>query len=131
MKIDKQLMDELTSKAKSSERLRMAMDMRTSPTDNSQRMLNALEPGTIMPIHRHQKTSELMIVLRGSVRELYYDNEGKLADDFVVAAGGDIQMINIHAGQWHSLECLESGTVLFEAKDGAYAPLTAEDILEK
>lgn len=124
-------MDELTSKAKASERLRVAMDMRTSPADNSQRMLNALEPGTIMPIHRHRNTSEVMIVLRGSVRELYYDNEGILEDDFVVAADGDIQMINIPAGQWHSLESLDSGTILFEAKDGAYAPLTAEDILEK
>lgn len=128
MKITKTLLDELTEKAKKSPRLRMNYDLRTSPEVQSQRMLNALEPGTILPIHRHKETSETVICIRGHFEEYLYDENGNLTDTIDMVPGGTV--LNIEAGQWHSLKCFESGTVLFEAKDGAYAPLSPEDVME-
>jgi len=129
MVIDKKILDELTAKAKENPRLRANLDMRNSADDQSQRMLNALEPGTIMPIHRHKDTSETCICIRGHFEEYFYDENGDLTDTIDMVPGGVV--LNIEKGQWHSLKCLESGTVLFEAKDGAYAPLEAEDIFER
>lgn len=128
MKITKTLLDELTEQAKKSPRLRMNYDLRTSPEVQSQRMLNALEPGTILPIHRHKETSETVICIRGHFEEYLYDENGNLTDTIDMVPGGTV--LNIEAGQWHSLKCFESGTVLFEAKDGAYAPLSPEDVME-
>jgi cupin fold WbuC family metalloprotein len=128
MKITETLLDELTEQAKKSPRLRMNYDLRTSPDDQSQRMLNALEPGTIMPIHRHMGSSETVICIRGHFEEYLYDENGNLTDTIDMVPGGTV--INIEAGQWHSLKCLESGTVLFEAKDGAYAPRREEDVFK-
>ena len=127
MVIDKKILDELSAKAKASERLRMAMDLRNSPEDLSQRMLNALEPGTIMPIHRHKGSSETCICIRGHFEEYFYDSDGRLTDTIDMVPGGVV--LNIEKGQWHSLKCLESGTVLFEAKDGAYRPLDEDEIM--
>lgn len=129
MKIDIKLMDELTVQAKANPRLRQAYDLRTSPNDNSQRMLNALEPGTIMPIHRHWNTSETMVMVRGALIERFYNDDGTLAQEFQMRAGGECPVVQIEAGQWHSLEVLESGTIIFEAKDGKYEPLGEKDIL--
>lgn len=123
-------MDDLTVQAKSSPRLRMNYDLRNNPEDNSQRMLNALELGTMMPIHRHRNSSETVVVLRGKVKWLFYDDNGSLTNSYIVEAGGDLCGLNVPQGQWHSLECLESGSVIFEAKDGAWEPLAEEDILE-
>ena len=128
MKITQDLLDELTAEAKASPRLRMNLDLRNSADDQSQRMLNAIEPGTVMPIHRHRGSSETCICLRGHFVEYFYDDKGQLTDTFDMLPGGTV--LNIPIGQWHSLKSLESGTVLFEAKDGAYAPLAAEDILQ-
>ena len=128
MTIDQTILDQLTAAAKASPRLRMNMDLRNSADDQSQRMLNAIEPGTVMPIHRHRGSSETCICLRGHFVEYFYDDKGQLTDTFDMLPGGTV--LNIPIGQWHSLKSLESGTVLFEAKDGAYAPLTAEDILQ-
>lgn len=128
MKITKTLLDELTEQAKKSPRLRMNYDLRTSPEVQSQRMLNALEPGTILPIHRHKETSETVICIRGHFEEYLYDENGNMTDTIDMVPGGTV--LNIEAGQWHSLKCFESGTVLFEAKDGAYAPLSPEDVME-
>ena len=128
MKITETLLDELTEQAKKSPRLRMNYDLRTSPEVQSQRMLNALEPGTILPIHRHKETSETVICIRGHFEEYLYDENGNLTDTIDMVPGGTV--LNIEAGQWHSLKCFESGTVLFEAKDGAYAPLSPEDVME-
>lgn len=123
------LLDELTAQAKASPRLRMNLDLRNSPADQSQRMLNALEPGTVMPIHRHQNTSETVVVLRGKVKWLYYNDEGELIDTILVEAGGDICGLSVPMGQWHSLECLESGSVILECKDGVWEALGEEDTL--
>lgn len=129
MRIDKELLDSMTQKAKASERLRMNLDMRTSQDDNSQRMLNALEPGTILPIHRHRFSTETVIMVRGSLKEIFYNDNGKVTDIILMQAGGECSALQIPAGQWHTVEVLETGTVIFEAKDGAYAPLSDEDVL--
>ena len=141
MIIDNILLDKLTAQAKESPRLRMNLDLRNSDADSSQRMLNAIEPGSVVPIHRHQKTSETMVVLRGRVVEEYYDDAGVLVESFVLgdchvadAPRNDVPMayaLNIPAGQWHTLRALESGTVILEMKDGAYEPIGAEDVMER
>ena len=129
MIIDKQILDGLTARAKESPRLRMNLDLRNSPEDQSQRMLNAIEPGTVLPIHRHRTTSETVVCLRGHFEEYFYDADGKLTDVIDMVPGGTL--INIPIDQWHSLKSLESGTVLLEIKDGPYAPLGPEDVLEQ
>lgn len=129
MQIDSNLFDILSAQAKASPRLRMNYDLRNTPEDQSQRMLNALEPGTVMPIHRHQDTSETVVVLRGKVRWLYYNDKGELTDTILVEAGGDICGLSVPMGQWHSIECLESGSVILETKDGAWEALREEDII--
>lgn len=130
MIIDDNILNKLSQKAKSNPRLRQGFDLRTTPDDNSQRMLNAMEPGTIMPIHRHRNTSETMVMVRGKLIERLYDDAGNLTDEFIMESCGEYPMIQIEAGQWHSLEVLESGTVIFEAKDCKYMPLTEVDIME-
>lgn len=127
MIITKEILDELSAKAKASERLRANLDLRNSAEDLSQRMLNALEPGTVMPIHRHKVSSETCVCVRGHFEEYFYDSEGRLTETVDMVPGGVV--LNIEKGQWHSLKCLESGTILFEAKDGKYEPLGPEDIL--
>lgn len=129
MKITKQELDSLTEQAKASPRLRMNFDLRNSVEDKSQRMLNALEPGTVMPIHRHRTTSETVVCIRGHFEEYFYDEYGNLTETIDMVPGGTV--LNIEAGQWHSLKSLESGTVLIEVKDGAYEPIREEDIFQK
>lgn len=128
MIIDQKLLDELTVQAKANPRLRQAYDLRTTSDDKSQRMLNALEPGTIMPIHRHRNTSETMVMVRGKLIERFYDDDGKITEEFVMEPCGQHPMVQIEAGQWHSLETLEEGTIIFEAKDGAYVQLSSADL---
>lgn len=128
MIITQELLDELTAKAKASERLRANMDLRNSAEDQSQRMLNALEPGTVLPIHRHKGTSETCICIRGHFEEYFYDENGNLTETVDMVPGGVV--LNIEKGRWHSLRCLESGTVLLEAKDGAYRPLVSDEVME-
>ena len=129
MLLNTNLLDALSAQAKASPRLRMNLDLRNSPADQSQRMLNALEPGTVMPIHRHRNSSETVTVLRGKVKWLYYNDKGKLTHTFLVAPGTDLVGLCVPMGQWHSLECLESGTVILETKDGAWEPLGEEDVM--
>lgn len=129
MKLDKALFDSVSAEAKESPRLRMARDMRTSSADNSQRMLNAIEPGTELPIHRHRNTTEICIVVRGSAEEIFYDDSGNITERVKMQSGSDCVGVNIEKGRWHKIVSLEPGTVIFEAKDGAYEPLLPEDIL--
>ena len=127
MIVDQHTLDNLTAQAKESPRLRMNLDLRNSPDDQSQRMLNAIEPGTVLPIHRHRDTSETVVCIRGHFEEYFYDVNGQLTDTIDVVPGGTL--INIPAGQWHTVHALESGTVIMETKDGAYEPTGEEDIL--
>ena len=128
MNIDKKVLDELTAKAKTCERLRMNYDLRTSSGDTSQRMLNALEPGTVVPVHRHRSTAETVIIVRGKVKEILFNEAGEVVEEIFMEVGGDCPVLQIPAGQWHTIEALEEGTVIFEAKDGAFAPLSEEDV---
>lgn len=131
MVINQQLLDELTRLAKNSPRLRMSYDLRNTLEDNSQRMLNALEPGTIMPIHRHHTSSETVVVLRGKIEWIFYDNNGNETERVTLDANGEPRMLNVERGRWHSLVCLEEGSVLYESKNGAYQPLEEDEVMKQ
>jgi cupin fold WbuC family metalloprotein len=128
--IDNELLNKLTEQAKASPRLRMNYDLRTSENDKSQRMLNALEPGTQVPIHRHQTTTEVVIMLRGSGIQWIYDEQGNPKGKVLLQAGGPVNSMSVDKGEWHRIESLETGTVIFEAKDGAFEPIAPEDIMQ-
>ena len=131
MKITQAILDDLTAKAKESPRLRMNLDLRNSAEDKSQRMLNAIEPGSPLPIHRHQKTSETVVCLRGRLVEEFYDDlERTCTERIELSPNGPVVALNIPAGQWHTVQALESGTVIMEVKDGAYEPLQDCDVLK-
>lgn len=130
MKITQAILDKLTAEAKASPRLRMNLDLRNSAEDKSQRMLNAIEPGSPLPIHRHQKTSETVVCLRGRLVEEYYDELERICTDRIeLSPNGPVVALNIPAGQWHTVQALESGTVIMEVKDGPYEPLQDCDVL--
>lgn len=129
MNIDKQLLDNLTDQAKSSQRLRMNFDLRDALDDNSQRMLNAIEPGSVIPIHRHGTTSETVVIIRGEVVQHFYDDEGNVTDSIYMQPGGPTYAMNVPVGQWHRIESLESGTVILEFKNGPYTPITGDDVM--
>ena len=129
-KITQAILDELTAKAKASPRLRMNLDLRNSDEDTSQRMLNAIEPGSVLPIHRHQKTSETVVCLRGKLVWEFYDELERICTDYIeLTPNGQVVALNVPAGQWHTVKALESGSVILECKDGAYEPLAPEDTL--
>ena len=131
MKITQAILDDLTAKAKVSPRLRMNFDLRDSAEDTSQRMLNAIEPGSPLPIHRHQNTSETVVCLRGRLVEEFYDDlERTCTERIELSPNGPVVALNIPAGQWHTVHALESGTVILEMKNGKYEPLSDVDILK-
>ena len=131
MKITQQILDQLTEEAKVSPRLRMNMDLRNSAEDQSQRMLNAIEPGSEVPIHRHRESSETVVCLRGKVVEEYYDELERICKETIeLSPNGPVVALNIPAGQWHTVRVLESGTCIMEMKDGPYEPLGEEDVLK-
>lgn len=140
------LLDSLLEQACASERLRMNKDMRTSVDDTSQRMLNALLPGTVVPIHRHRETSETVICLKGRLIEIIYEEVIEFLHDETSHPGEVLKKrsmrevsrhllcpaeglygIQIPAGAWHTIEVLEP-SVIFEAKNGAFAPASPEDM---
>ena len=130
MLVDQTVLDALTARAKESPRLRMNLDLRNSPADGSQRMLNAIEPGSPLPIHRHRKSSETVVCLRGRLVEEFYDElERRCTEAIELSPGGPVVALNIPIGQWHTVRALESGTVIMEVKDGLYEPTGEEDIL--
>lgn len=131
MEITTELLDRLSAEAKVNERLRKNYDLRNSDKDQSQRMLNALEPGTILPIHRHTASSEVVTIIRGAIRENFYDENGTLIDSIELKQGCEVPILVIPKGAWHNLECLESGTIIYESKDGAYEPTKQEDIYSR
>ena len=130
MKITQALLDHLTAQAKASPRLRMNYDLRNNTDDKSQRMLNAIEPGSPIPIHRHRKSTETVVCLRGKIVEEFYDELERICTESIeISPNGPVVAINIPIGQWHTLHALESGTVIMEVKDGAYEPTGPEDVL--
>ena len=131
MIIDKKLLDDLSAQAKASPRLRMNLDLRNSEEDCSQRMLNAIEPGSPERIHRHQHTSETVVCIRGRVVEEFYDELERICtDSIVMTPNGPNVAVNIPAGQWHSIRAVESGSVVLSCKDGRYEPIQEVDILQ-
>lgn len=130
MILDKELLDSLTEKAKASPRLRVNYDLRDSVDDQSQRMLNAIEPGTVIPVHRHTMTSEEVIVLRGKAQEVFFDAQGNKTDSWLLIPGGDIPAIHVPMGQYHTCRSLESGTVIIEFKNTKYDPEGTEEYLK-
>ena len=122
MRLDNELFDSIQEQAEGSPRRRMNYDLRTSSGDSSQRMLNVLMCDTVIPIHRHTETSETVVICRGAIREEFYDDHGHKTAEFILRAGGDCPAVQIPKGVFHTLVCLENGSVIFEAKDGAYDP---------
>ena len=133
MIIDHKILDKLTAQAKENPRLRQSYDMRTTPEDNSQRMLNALMPGTEVPIHQHENTSETVICLSGKIEEIIYDLESIIGNNgtverkytekarYLLCPEKGVYGMQIPKGVWHTVNVLEP-SVIFEAKDGAYMP---------
>jgi cupin fold WbuC family metalloprotein len=128
-RIDDLRLDEVSHQAQASPRLRMYYNFHDSIHSPSQRLLNALEPGTVLPIHRHEFTDETYIALRGSLWVRFYDENKQVLEEVLLNPANGYFGVNIPTGQWHSIEVLESGTVIFECKDGPYAPLEEKDIL--
>lgn len=124
-------MDEISSQAKDSPSFKMNLDLRNGENDTSQRMLNAIEPGSVVPVHRHRNTSETVVCLRGKLVEEYYDDlERMCTESIVLTPNGQTVALNIPAGQWHTIRSLESGSVILEVKDGKFEPLSDVDILK-
>ena len=131
MVINQALLDKLTEEAKASPRLRMNLDLRNSADDQSQRMLNAIEPGSPLPIHRHKHTSETVVCLRGRLVWEFYDELERICTETIeLSPNGQVVALNIPAGQWHTVRALESGSVILEMKEGAYEPLQDCDVLK-
>lgn len=129
MIIDNTLLDQVTQQAKMSPRLRMNYNLHDSLDSKAQRLFNALEPGTELPVHRHIHTSETYIIVRGRMNVLFYDDDRQLTEKCELDPQRGAYGVQIPAGQWHTLEVLESGTVIFEVKDGPYTPLTPENLM--
>lgn len=131
MLINRELLDKVSAAAKRSERLRMNYNFHDSLAAPSQRLLNALEPGTVVPIHRHKATSETYIVLRGAIRLSFYNDSGEMQESVVLSCDYGNYGYNIPKLKWHSLEVLQDNTVIFETKDGPYQPINDDDILRQ
>ena len=133
MLISQTLLDTLTAQAKSSPRLRVNRDLRDSAEDESQRMLNAIEPGTVIPVHRHTMTSEDVVILRGRAEEVFFDGSGRETGRFLLSPGGVVPgsapAIHVPMGQYHTCRSLESGTVIIEFKNTKYDPALTEELL--
>ena len=128
-RIDTNLLHGVTAQAKESPRLRMTYNFHASLEAKAQRLLNALEPGTVLPVHRHPHTAETYLLLRGRIRVMFYNEAKEETESTVLDPLTGDYGVHIPAGQWHTLEVLESGSVLFEVKDGPYTPLGEDDLL--
>lgn len=130
MRINKDLLDKVTVQAVESPRLRMNFNFHEGPESKAQRLLNALEPGTILPIHRHRHTAETYILLRGKIIVVFYSETGGVIERIMLDPLSGDYGLHIPVGQWHSIEVLEHGSVIFEVKDGPYSPLQPEDMMD-
>ena len=130
MVIDKKILDELTASAKASPRLRMNLNFHQSLEDKCHRMLNAVEPGSDIPIHRHPDKDESFVVLRGKVRSTTYKDDGTVIESVVLSQEDGLYGVDIPKGVWHKLESLESGSVVFECKEGPFVPHEIDGILD-
>ena len=129
VKIDTDLLDSLTEQAKRSPRLRMNLDLRNSAADTSQRMLNAIEPSSVVPVHRHRETSETIICLQGCMDVVIYDDNAMEVQRVRLCPAEGKYGAQLPVGTWHTVEVYEPSTI-FEAKDGAFAPASPEDVMK-
>ena len=134
-RLDDCLFDAIAEKAEVSERKRMHYDLRTSVdekdwSDMSQRILNVLMKDTVIPIHRHMETNEVVIVMRGEGYEITYDDDGKELDRVMLAAGSKCTGVVVSKGTWHTFVALDDGTTIFEVKDRPYDPISTEEFLK-
>lgn len=127
--IDKSLLEMVSEQAKASHRLRMNYNFHQSLEDKCHRMLNALEPGTDIPIHRHPTKDESFIILRGKVRSTTYNDDGTVLESVVLCPEDGLYGVDIPKGVWHKLESLESGSVVFECKEGPFVPHEEEGVM--
>ena len=127
--LDKNLLDTITEQAQESPRLRMNYNLHDSLEAKAQRLFNALEPGTVLPIHRHRHTAETYILVRGKMKVEYYNQNKELTDTEILDPAEGKYGLHVPAGQWHTVIPLESGTMVFEVKDGPYMPFQPEDVL--
>lgn len=127
--IDSELLDEICKKAKESPRLRMNYNLHSELDEPVQRLMNALEPGTDIPVHRHRHSDETYLVMRGSMFVMLFDDNKELLQKVLLDPSKGSYGVSVPVGQWHSIEVLESNTVIFEIKEGPYKALTSEDIL--
>ncbi len=129
MVIDKQLLDTVLEKAKESSRLRMNYNFHHSLDEKCHRFLNAVEPGTEVPIHKHPTKDETFVLLRGRVRVTTHKDDGSISEDIVLCPEEGMYGVNIPKGVWHKVESLESGSCFFECKEGPFVPHEEEGVL--
>jgi len=122
MIIDENLLNKVSEQAKESPRLRMNYNFHQSLDDKCHRMLNAVETETDIPIHRHSDKDESFVVLRGKVRSTTYKDDGSVIESVVLSQADGLYGVDIPKGVWHKLESLESGSVVFECKEGPFVP---------
>ena len=130
MVIDKELLDQVSAQAKESSRLRMNYNFHQSLDEKCHRFLNAVEPGTEVPIHRHPTKDETFVLLRGRVRVTTHNDDGSIIEDVVLSQESGNYGVDIPKNVWHKLESLESGSVIFECKEGPFVPHEEDGILE-
>lgn len=128
--IDIELLDKVSSEAKESQRLRMNYNFHQSLDDKCHRFLNAVEPGTVVPIHRHPTKDETFVILRGKVRVTTHNDDGSIIESVVLCAEEGRYGVNIPKGVWHTLESLESGSCIFECKEGPFVEHEVDGILK-
>jgi cupin fold WbuC family metalloprotein len=127
--IDDNLLNQLSEKAKRIERLRINYNFHKSLDSKVQRLLNALEPNTILPIHRHKNTDETYILIRGRIEVVFYDQFKNKIDSIILDPRNGSYGINIPAGQWHTVNVIESDSVIFEVKEGPYILTNNDDVI--
>lgn len=130
MIIDKKLLDEVSAQAKASPRLRMNYNFHQSLKDKCHRMLNAVEPGTVVPIHRHPTKDESFVVLRGKVKVSTYNDDGSVIESVVLCQEDCQYGVDIPKNVWHNLESMTPHSVIFECKEGPFVPHEEEGILD-
>lgn len=128
--IDNNLIDSVVAQAKESPRLRMNYNFHESLDDKCHRLLNALEPGTVVPVHRHPTKDESFVILRGKIRVNTYNDAGEVTESVVLSPADGKYGVDIAKNVWHGVECLESGSVIFEVKEGPFVPHDKDGILE-
>ena len=130
MLLTSKILEETSKKAKESPRLRMNWNIHQSSVDSVQRMFNALEPGTIVPIARHPESAETLIILKGRLRVLIFDERKNILEDVIISPSTENIGYHIPKGVWHQVQSLEEGTICFETREGPYTPVVEDDLMK-